>query len=259
MSGNKVDYYVALEVASHEALIRQTYKDGVGVLTWDVGMTNATGHTVERYIGKPASLQHCMNLYVWALTNYAKGVNEAFEGHELTDYQFAAAMGFHWNTGAIKRAAWVKKFLAGDTAGARKAFMNYKRPPSIIPRRRKERDLFFDGKWSNNGTMTEYTRVTSSMSPVWSSAKSINVEKELRAAFQRANLPVIDVAAKPDNKPSAPTLSPTQKPADKPNGSQPTAKPKKPKLGLVGLIIGVGLALAAFGQDFIHWIQGSFS
>ena len=45
-----VDFEVAIEVASHEAIIRQTYKDSVGVLTWDVGMTNATGHTVERYI-----------------------------------------------------------------------------------------------------------------------------------------------------------------------------------------------------------------
>jgi hypothetical protein len=26
-------------------------------------LTNATGHKVERYIGKPASLQHCMNIY----------------------------------------------------------------------------------------------------------------------------------------------------------------------------------------------------
>lgn len=58
-----VDFDVTMEVAGHEALIRQTYKNGGGVLTWCVGMTNATGHKVERYIGKPASLQHCMNIY----------------------------------------------------------------------------------------------------------------------------------------------------------------------------------------------------
>ncbi|WMT92818.1 hypothetical protein [Pelagibacterium sp. H642] len=38
----------ALELASHEALMPQTYKDSVDVLTWCVGMTNATGHRVER-------------------------------------------------------------------------------------------------------------------------------------------------------------------------------------------------------------------
>jgi len=73
MAGNRVDFDVAMEVASHEALIRQTYKDRVGVLTWCVGMNNAIGHTVERYIGKPASLQHCRNIYAWALDNYATG------------------------------------------------------------------------------------------------------------------------------------------------------------------------------------------
>lgn len=56
-----VDFDVAIEVASHKALIRQTYKDSVGVLTWCVGMTNATGHKVDRYIGKLAALQHCVN------------------------------------------------------------------------------------------------------------------------------------------------------------------------------------------------------
>src|SRR5690554_6331906 len=101
MSWTKVDHEVALEVACHEALVRQTYKDSVGVLTWCVGMTNATGHTVERYIGKPASLQHCMNIYAWALDRYADGVRRAFKGTPLTKAQFAAALSFHWNTGAI--------------------------------------------------------------------------------------------------------------------------------------------------------------
>jgi lysozyme len=96
-----VDFDVAMEVASHEALIRQTYRDSVGKLTWCVGMTNATGHRVDRYIGKPASLQHCMNIYAWALTNYAAGVYRAFKGHQLTKAQFAAALSSHWNTGAI--------------------------------------------------------------------------------------------------------------------------------------------------------------
>jgi len=46
-----VDYDVAMEVASHEAIIRQAYKDSEGVWIWSVGLTSATGHVVERYIG----------------------------------------------------------------------------------------------------------------------------------------------------------------------------------------------------------------
>jgi hypothetical protein len=41
-------WQIALEVAAHEALIRQAYNDSVGVLTLCMGMTNATGHRLER-------------------------------------------------------------------------------------------------------------------------------------------------------------------------------------------------------------------
>ena len=136
----KVDYETAMEVASHEALIRQTYKDSVGKLTWCVGMTNATGHTVERYIGKPQTVQHCMNVYAWALENYADGVRRAFAGHKLSKAQFAAALSFHWNTGAIETASWVKHWKAGRVSKAREAFMFFNKPKEIVGRRAKERE-----------------------------------------------------------------------------------------------------------------------
>lgn len=202
-------YRVALEVAFHEALVRQTYKDSVGRNTWNVGMTNATGHAVERYIGKPAPLQHCMNVYVWALRNYAKQVDEAFAGHELTEAQYAAALSFHWNTGAIKRAAWVEHWKAGKVAEARKAFMYWTKPPEIAKRRAKERDLFFDGKWASDGTMIEYTRVRKNMSPDWSSAKRIDVSKELKAAFGKSPTVTADKEPQPDVTPEVPTLTPS--------------------------------------------------
>lgn len=223
-----VTYRVALEIAFHEALLRQTYKDSVGVLTWCVGMTDATGHSVKRYIGKPAPLQHCMNIYVWALRNYAKQVDKTFAGHKLSEAQYAAALSFHWNTGAIKRAAWVKHWKAGNIKKARKAFMDWRKPPEIIKRREKERDLFFDGKWSSDGTMTEYTRVRKNMSPDWSSAKRIDVSKELKAAF-KVDAPVkLDQAPNPDAEPTAPTLTPS--------GIKPGA------IVLVALLVAAGVS-----------------
>lgn len=178
-----VDYDVAMEVASHEAIIRQAYKDSEGVWTWSVGLTSATGHVVERYIGKPQSLEHCLRVYIWALDNYADAVRKAFTGVELSKEQFAAALSFHWNTGQIGKASWVKLFKAGKLAEAKKAFMNYSKPKAIVPRRQSERDLFFNGQWSNAGTMTEYTRVTAKGTPDWGSAKRIFVERELKAAL----------------------------------------------------------------------------
>jgi lysozyme len=211
----RVDFDVAMEVAAHEALIRQTYKDSKGVLTWCVGMTNATGHRVERYIGKPQPLQHCMNLFVWALTSYAEQVRRAFKDRPLTQAQFAAAVSFHWNTGAIGKASWVRHWLKGEDALARAAFMNWVTPPEIEERREKERDLFFDGEWSNDGTMLEFTKVRPSMAPDWSSGRRINVAEELRIAFGGSPDVVLDQAPDPDAVPAAPTLSPASVPTPK--------------------------------------------
>jgi GH24 family phage-related lysozyme (muramidase) len=209
---NSVDYNVAMEVASHEAIIRRTYRDSVGKWTWSVGLTSATGHDVTRYIDNPASLQKCLDVYVWALQNYARQVEEAFEGTPLTKAKFAAAVSFHWNTGAIKKASWVKHYKAGNAIQARANFMLYSKPAAIIGRRRAERDLFFDGRWSNTGTMTEYTRLTSRHTPVWKSGRVINVEKELLRAFGAAV--AADHKSRPGAKVTQPTISPG-KPAEK--------------------------------------------
>lgn len=180
MINNKIDYQVALEVASHEAIVRQAYKDTKGIWTWSIGLTNASGHTVERYIGKPQTLQHCLAVYVWALEKYATEVRKAFT-RPLTQAQFAAALSFHYNTGAIGRATWVKSFNSGNLAAAKNEIMNYKSPKEIIPRRQKEQALFFDGKWSNKGTILEYQNVSKNYQPI--NPKAINIEKELKAAF----------------------------------------------------------------------------
>jgi GH24 family phage-related lysozyme (muramidase) len=193
----EVDYDVALEIASHEAVIRQAYKDSVGVWTWSVGLTSATGHDVKRYIGEPQTMEHCLAVYAWALNNYADAVRAEFSGHDLTKAQFAGALSFHWNTGAIRSASWPDLWKAGKIAAARTSFLSWKKPKEIIARRQKEAALFFDGKWSNDGTILEYTRLTASGTPVWGSAKRINVEREMRAAFGLADTPAEPVPVGP--------------------------------------------------------------
>lgn len=194
MVNNKIDAQVATEVASHEGLVRQAYKDTKGIWTWSIGLTNATGHNVERYIGKPQTLEHCLEIYVWALERYAKEVREAFT-RPLTQAQFAAALSFHYNTGAIKRASWVKKFNAGDIAGAKRAIMEWKKPAEIIPRRQKERDLFFDGKWSNNGTILEYTSVNAKGQPINPKRTEFRSAMERTFSPKKTEIPVVDLPA----------------------------------------------------------------
>lgn len=175
---------IALELIGHEAIVPEAYKDSVGVWTWSVGITSRSGHSVERYKDKPQTLQHCLAVYLWLLRErYAPAVAKAFDGLALTEAQFGAALSFHYNTGAIDRAGWVKLFRAGQIREARAAFMEWRKPAEIIPRREKECALFFDGCWSGDGLATVYEVAKPGYSPKWSTAKRVDVRPALRAAM----------------------------------------------------------------------------
>lgn len=206
---NRVSYKAALEIITHEAIVRQAYRDSVGVWTWSVGLTSNSGHLVERYIGKPQPMTHCLAVFVWALGRYAAEVDKAFNDRDLTEAQFAAALSFHWNTGSIGKATWVKKWLAGDVAGARKAFMQWNKPPEIVGRREQECSLFFDGEWSQTGRVIEWTRVKGNGQIDWGSGQAVNIEADLKAAMVTATQP------QPDLEP------PTGPPAEPGDGRPP--------------------------------------
>lgn len=182
---NTITERIALELIGHEAIVREAYKDSVGVWTWSVGVTNASGHKVyPRYKDNPQPIDKCLEIYVWLLrSKYAPAVVKAFSGHDLTESQFGAALSFHYNTGAIGRASWVESFKAGRIAQARTEFMNWRSPPEIIPRRKKERDLFFDGKWSADGRATVYPVRKPPYAPDWSGAARVDIRDELREAM----------------------------------------------------------------------------
>ena len=172
----KITARMAAELAHHEALVREAYKDSVGVWTWAIGVTNASGHQVfPRYKDNPQSIARCFEVYVWLIENkYAPDVRKAFAGHKMTGAQFVAALSFHYNTGAILTADWVRQWKAGEIAQARRAIMNWRSPPEIIPRRDKERDLFFDGEWSGDGTVRVLPVRKPSYQPDFRSTEKVN-------------------------------------------------------------------------------------
>lgn len=138
-----------LELIAHEAIVLETYKDSKGIWTWGIGVTNASGHRVDRYKNNPQTVEKVVEIFKWLIeTKYLPAVLEAFAGVELNENQLAAALSFHYNTGAIGRASWVKSFKQGKQERARQEFMNWSKPEEIIPRRQKECNLFFDGKWT---------------------------------------------------------------------------------------------------------------
>lgn len=184
---------ILLEVAEHEGLVLEAYKCSAGVLTWGFGVTAASGHGVLRYDttkgGARSTITRAVEIFEWLLrTTYLPQVRAAFRGRELTEAQLAAALSFHWNTGAIGQADWVQSFLLGRRERAWTEFMNWSRPREIIPRRKAERALFFDGRWSQDGVITIYDRVNprEPRNPDWRTARQIDIRDEVRAALAKA-------------------------------------------------------------------------
>lgn len=191
-----------VEIASHEGIVNAPYKDSVGV--WTVGI----GHTASAGFPDPAlkrgeySMAEIVEIFRRDIAKFEARVRKAFT-RPLTQEQFDAAVSFDFNTGGIDDASWVKKFNAGDMAGARKAFMFWSKPKEIIPRREKERDLFFSGKYSSGGSATLYPANTKGV-VLWSRGKRVDVLALMRPA-------------KPAPAPSpAPTPTPRPEPAPAP-------------------------------------------
>lgn len=175
---------VVQELFSHEAIIQEMYKDSVGVETWSAGLTAASGINVRKYKDNPAPMQECVDAVIERLRKvYVPRVLQAFSGKTLTEAQFAAALSFDFNTGAITRADWVKHWMRGLTDVAYGSIMNWRSPPEIIERREKERELFFNGVWSQDGKTKVYQVRKPSYAPNWGSQKRIDVSSEIRKAL----------------------------------------------------------------------------
>jgi len=138
-----------LELMGHEGVVTAPYRDSVGRWTFGVGHTAAAGMPDPQAMpDKPFPVSYALQVLEDDLLKYEKAVNEAFT-RPLSQEQFDAAVSFHFNTGGIKRAYWVRLWNAGKDAEARKAFLNWNKPPEILSRRKMEQKLFFEGKYSH--------------------------------------------------------------------------------------------------------------
>ncbi len=141
-----------LALARHEGIVPGPYRDSTGIWTFGIGHTAAAGPpdpaTMPR--GMPedldAAIREAFRLFRADLARYEAEVRRAVTV-PLKPHQFDALVSFHYNTGAIARASLTKHINAGNPAAATKAFMNWRLPASVIPRREAERDLFRKGRY----------------------------------------------------------------------------------------------------------------
>ena len=141
-----------LALVRHEGLVPGPYLDVKTVWTFGIGHTAAAGppDPAQMARGMPADLdagiREAFRLFRVDLAAYEAEVLRAVKV-PLEPHEFDALVSFHFNTGAIARATLTKALNAGNRVAAADAFLNWRRPASIIPRREAERDLFRHGRY----------------------------------------------------------------------------------------------------------------
>ena len=161
----------------HEGIVPGPYKDSVGVMTYGIGHTSAAGSPIPADLpkGMPANINNeleCVfTVFKRDLATYEAAVDRAIT-ITVSQAEFDAAVSFHYNTGAIASATWVKTLNNGDRVNASKQIMNWKSPAEIIPRRQAEQTLFRDGVYPS-GSITVWN-VDSSCNVIWKPALSLS-------------------------------------------------------------------------------------
>jgi lysozyme len=145
------------------------YLDIKNVWTFGIGHTAAAGPPAPATLprGMPADLdagiREAFRVFRADVARYEAEVLRAVKV-PLAPHEFDALVSFHYNTGAIARATLTKLLNAGNRTAAADAFLNWRRPEAIIPRREAERDLFRHGRYPG-GTI-----------PVWAVDRSGRVD-----------------------------------------------------------------------------------
>ena len=145
-----------IALIGHEGVVPAPYMDSVGVPTYGVGHTAAAGAPDPNKLplGMPddldAALVQVFEVFKRDLERYEASVAAAIKV-PVSQHEFDAAVSFHFNTGAIGRASWVKSLNNGDRDAAAEQIMNWSKPQEIIPRRQSEQKLFEHGIYPKEG------------------------------------------------------------------------------------------------------------
>lgn len=243
-------------LALHEGIVPAPYFDSVGVLTYGIGHTLGAGYPdpAKMQRGMPtnldAALRDVFDLFRRDVAKYEAAVNRAVKV-PVTQAQFDALVSFHYNTGAIAKASFVKKLNAGDEVGAAAGMMAWSKPASIIDRRKAEQKLFAKGIYPT-GTVPVW-KVDGNGRVIWKPARRLTKDQVLA---------LLDGPVAEPHKPAAPPTSPAQR-----SSPVPTPAPAKPGSGAVAALLGGALvligakidAITAWASEWAHWAASFFN
>ncbi|WEK48510.1 MAG: peptidoglycan-binding protein [Candidatus Kaistia colombiensis] len=137
------------QLVAEEGEVLRAYRDVAGVWTIGVGLTAASGVVTPR-AGMVITKAESRRLLAGALRRrYEPGVEAAMPG--APEHAFDGAVSFHFNTGAIASASWVKAWRKGDRRAARTGIAAWNKAggrvvEGLARRRAREADLILDGR-----------------------------------------------------------------------------------------------------------------
>lgn len=265
-------------LALHEGIVPGPYRDSVGVWTYGIGHTLGAGYPdpAKMRRGMPsnldATLRDVFDLFRHDLPKYEAGVNRAVKV-PITQAQFDALVSFHYNTGAIGKASFVKRLNAGDEVGAAAGMMAYSKPASIIDRRKAEQKLFAKGIYPT-GTVPVW-KVDSNGRVIWKPARRLTKDQVLALLDGPVAAPHVRETPKTEHEPpvmskTAPVSDISAKAPKRPAQREvaaPQSTPAKSGGGAVAAILGgllvlIGAkidALAAWASEWAHWAASFFN
>lgn len=261
-------------LALHEGIVPAPYRDSVGVWTYGIGHTLGAGYPdpAKMQRGMPtnldAALRDVFDLFRRDVAKYEAAVNRAVKV-PITQAQFDALVSFHYNTGAIGRASFVKRLNAGDEVGAAAGMMAWSKPASIIDRRKAEQKLFAKGIYPT-GTVPVW-KVDGNGRVIWKPARRLTKDQVLALLDGPVAAPHVRETPKTEHEP--PVMSKTtpvsdisakapKRPAQSAKPAAPPSPAKEAGKAAAGGLAGGGLALAIWAlwadaaqawRDFWVW------
>lgn len=179
-----------------EGVVLKAYRCPAGVWTIGAGLTAASG-VVKPRAGMTISREEASRLLALALErNYEPATARAMPG--ARQHEFDAGVGFHFNTGAIGRATWVKLWRAkAAPAAIRGSLMKWNKGggkvlPGLTKRRDREADMLLHGRYPALARATalhnpEETRSAVASWAIWLEPRE---KAEVREALRRLGYPV---------------------------------------------------------------------
>lgn len=123
----------------HEGVVLRAYRDVAGVWTIGAGLTAASG-VIAPKAGMVLTADQAADLLGKALArNYEPAVRAVMPAAD--QQEFDGALSFHFNTGAIARASWVKAWRNSDWEGVRAGLLKWVRGGGkVLPALRARRE-----------------------------------------------------------------------------------------------------------------------